>query len=88
MSTIAYGELAFGLMFHGFDYPDETQTDEFYARFWRPKMIDGVIEFVRPDDPNDKVLIRKFVRPMKATRPDTIGLMEEGLLEGYEEGSV
>ena len=83
-----YGELAFGLMFHGFDYPDEAKKDEFYARFWRPKMIDGVIKFVRPDDPNEKVLIRKFVRPMKANPPATIGLMEEGLLEGCEEGSV
>jgi len=83
-----YGELAFGLMFHGFDYPDEAKKDEFYARFWRLKMIDGVIKFVRPDDPNEKVLIRKFVRPMKANPPATIGLMEEGLLEGCEEGSV
>jgi len=84
-----YGELdAFGLMFHGFDYPDEDKKDKFYARFWRPKMMDGVIKFVRPDDPDEKVLIRKFVRPMKANPPATIGLMEEGLLEGCEEGSV
>ncbi len=80
-----YGVLDFGLMFHGFDYPDEAQKGEFYARFCRPKMVDGVIEFVLPDD---KSLVRKFVRPMKATPPFTIGLMEEGLLEGYEEGSV
>jgi len=80
-----YGVLDFGLMFHGFDYPDEAQKGEFYARFWRPKMVDGVIEFVLP---NDKSLVRKFVRPMKASPPATIGLMEEGLLEGYEEGSV
>jgi CRISPR-associated protein Cas5d len=80
-----YGVLDFGLMFHGFDYPDEAQKGEFYARFWHPKMIDGVIEFVLP---NDKSLARKFVRPMKASPPATIGLMEEGLLEGYEEGSV
>jgi CRISPR-associated protein Cas5d len=80
-----YGVLDFGLMFHGFDYPDEAQKGEFYARFWRPKMVDGVIEFILP---NDKSLVRKFVRPMKANPPATIGLMEEGLLEGYEEGSV
>jgi len=81
-----YGELAFGLMFHGFDYPDEgKEKDKFYARFWRPKMLDGVIEFARPDDSS---IIRKFVRPMKANPPDTIGFAEEGLLEGYEEGSV
>ena len=80
-----YGELAFGLMFHGFDYPDEVEKDKFYARFWRPKMVDGVIEFVRPDD---KSLVRRFVRPMMANPPATIGLEEEGLLEGYEQGSV
>lgn len=80
-----YGVLDFGLMFHGFDYPDEAQKGEFYARFWRPKMINGVIEFALPDD---KSILRKFVRPMKANPPATIGLMEEGLLEGYEEGSV
>lgn len=80
------GELSFGLMFHGFDYPDEFQKDKFYARFWRPKMIGrGVIEFVRPDD---KSIIRKFVRPMKANPPDSIGFEEEGLLEGYEERSA
>jgi CRISPR-associated protein Cas5d len=81
-----YGELAFGLMFHGFDYPDEAEEDKFYARFWRPKMVDGVISFPRPDGKD--AIIRKFVRPMTANPPPTIGLMEEALLEGYEEGSV
>lgn len=81
-----YGELAFGLMFHGFDYPDESQKDEFYSRFWRPKMVDGVIEFAHPDD--QASVVRKFVRPMKANSPATVGFMEEGLLEGYEERSV
>ena len=78
-----YGELAFGLMFHGFDYPDEVKKDNFYARFWRPKMIDGVVEFVRPDDPS---VLRKFVRSMKASPPATIGLLEDGLLEDNKEG--
>lgn len=82
-----YGEFAFGLMFHGFDYPDEgKEQDKFYARFWRSKMVNGVIEFPSPDD--EKSIIRKFVRPMKSNPPATIGLMEEGLLEGCEEGSV
>jgi CRISPR-associated protein Cas5d len=71
-----YGELAFGLMFHGFDYPDEAEKDKFYARFWRPKMVDGVIEFAHPDD--KEAIVRKFVRPMTANPPATIGLMEEG----------
>jgi len=79
-----YGELAFGLMFHGFDYPDESkEQDKFHARFWRPKMVNGIVEFPSPND--EKSIIRKFVRPMKPNPPDTIGLNEEGLLE---EGSM
>ena len=34
-----YGELEFGLMFHGFDYPDETGQNILAARFWKPKMV-------------------------------------------------
>ena len=76
-----YGELSFDLMFHGFDYPDELGKNEFYSRFWRPKMINGVIKFIRPEE----CIIRKFVRPMVAMPPASIGLNEEELLEGYEE---
>jgi CRISPR-associated protein Cas5d len=54
------GELGFGLMFHGFDYPDETGEAKLYARFWRPTMVDGVIRFARPDD----CAVRKLVREM------------------------
>lgn len=54
------GELAYGVMFHGFDYPDETGDGKIHARFWRPTMIDGGIRFVRPED----CTIRKFVREM------------------------
>lgn len=79
-----YGELSFGLMFHGFDYPDELGKNEFYARFWQPKMLDGVIEFIKPE----KCTVRKFVRAMKANPPISIGLEEEGLLDGYEERSA
>ncbi|MFO1226537.1 type I-C CRISPR-associated protein Cas5c [Roseateles sp.] len=54
------GELAFGLMFHGFDYPDETGDGKLHARFWRPTMVNGVIRFPRPQDCTE----RKFVRTM------------------------
>ncbi|MGC1955474.1 MAG: type I-C CRISPR-associated protein Cas5c [Gammaproteobacteria bacterium] len=54
------GELAFGLMFHGFDYPDETGDGKLHARFWRPTMVDGRIRFARPE----ACSIRKFVREM------------------------
>lgn len=55
------GELAFGLVFHGFDYPDETGEDKLYTRFWTPKMTDGVIHFARPEE----CPVRKFVHEMK-----------------------
>jgi CRISPR-associated protein Cas5d len=81
-----YGELAFGLMFHGFDYPDENQPGEFWARFWRARMVDGHIKFPRPDDQDETV--RRFVRSMSANPPASPGLTEEYLLEGYAERSM
>jgi CRISPR-associated protein Cas5d len=77
-------ELSFDLMFHGFDYPDEIDKDELHARFWRPKMIDGKIDFIQPKE----CTIRKFVRDMIANPPESLGLEEEGLLEGCEESEV
>ena len=73
-------------MFHGFDYPDESGSSELRKRFWRPKMVDGVVTFVRPDD--QKGIVRELVRKMVAAPPASIGLNEEGLLEGYEDGGV
>ncbi len=78
------GEMSFGLMFHGFDYPDEGKAGEFWARFWEPKMDKGVIQFIHPKD----CRVHKFVRPMNANPPESIGLAEEGLLEGYTEGGM
>jgi len=60
------GELAFGLMFHGFDYPDEIGEDKLYARFCRPTMVNGNIKFERPQD----CAVRKFVREMNAKKFD------------------
>jgi CRISPR-associated protein Cas5d len=78
-------ELSFGLMFHGFDYPDEGKEDgRLITRFWLAKMKNGVIEYPLPDD--DKRIIRKDVRPMNANPPESNGLKEEQeLLEGYVE---
>lgn len=55
-------ELGFGLMFHGFDYPDETGKEELGSRFWYPKMRKGVIDFLEPEHCE----VRKVVRPMTA----------------------
>ncbi len=55
-------EISYGLMFHGFNYPDETGKDELVSRFWRPIMRNGIIEFNHPE----KCPVLKFVRPMTA----------------------
>ncbi len=57
-------ELGYGVMFHGFDYPDETGEDKLQARFWKPTMVDGVIRFCRPEE----CTMRKFVREMTAKK--------------------
>ena len=69
----AADELAFGLMFHGFDYPDECGGNELHARFWRPTMRNGVICFDRPELCSS----RKFIRTM-TVKPFSLG---ENLLE-------
>lgn len=72
-----YGNLEYGLMFHGFDYPDETGTKELHNRFWRPIMQDGVVAFPKPEE----CPMRKFVREMIPNPPSSNGFREEGLLD-------
>jgi len=79
------GELSFGLIFHGFDYPDEGKDGEFWARFWRPIMVKGIVEFVPP---SDGTLVHKFIRKMRSKPPETMGHNEVGLFEGYDEGGA
>jgi len=79
--------LDYGIMFHGFDYPDETgKTDEdgkpdengeyrLHSRFWKPVMQKGVITFIRPEE----CTMRKFVREMIPNPPQSNGLNEETL---------
>jgi CRISPR-associated protein Cas5d len=57
-------ELGFGLIFHGFDYPDETGDHKLHARFWTPRLKDGALQFPRPEE----CTIRKFVRDMTPKR--------------------
>jgi CRISPR-associated protein Cas5d len=61
------GELGFGLMFHSFDYPDETGVNTLRSNFWCPQMVDGVIRFPRPDE----CAVKKEVREML---PKSFGL--------------
>lgn len=57
-----YGELDFGVQFHGYDYPDETGNDEFFVRLWRARMENGRIKFPMPKECN----LRRFIRKMTA----------------------
>ncbi len=59
-----YGELAFGIMFHGFDYPDETGEDKLGVRFWNYVMRNGSIKFVKPNE----CAIRREISTMKAKK--------------------
>jgi len=58
------GELALGLIFHGFDYPDEVGGDELHARFARIVMHNGVVRFDRPEQcPTRKRIRTMSVKP-------------------------
>lgn len=76
-----YGEIAYDRMFHGFDYPSETGDNDLVARFWDPNMVDGIIEFVKPEKCN----MKRILREMDQTVVLTSGFNEEGLLEGFDE---
>ena len=76
-------ELAFGLMYHGITYADEAFSEEtkncMTARFWYPKMQNGVINFLRPE----KCPLYKKLRPMEMkifseTDNNFIGVKEFG----------
>ncbi|MDR1885596.1 MAG: type I-C CRISPR-associated protein Cas5, partial [Synergistaceae bacterium] len=74
-----YGEVAYGLMFHSFSYPEESGVNELVSRFWRAEMKDGVIEFPRPEDCTITKVVRKM-RPVKfVPNVNFSGLAEEGL---------
>lgn len=60
-----YGEIEFGPMFHGYDYPNEIGKAELWKRLWRAKMEDGVIVFPSPAECPAEM--RQFVRAMQPT---------------------
>ena len=59
-----YGELDFGVQFHGFDYPDETGNSKLSVRLWKASMIDGVINFIHQDECD--INLRRSIREMTA----------------------
>nr|CRH05229.1 CRISPR-associated protein, Csd5d family [Candidatus Magnetococcus massalia] len=75
------GELAFGSMFHGFDYPDESGRNALERRLWNPLMRDGVITFPRAED----CPVTEFIREMQPKQFDQSNILdvqqESALLE-------
>ncbi len=55
-----YGELHFGMQFHGYDYPDETGREELVVRLWEAKMSNGIIRFPKPQQCSCKRVIREM----------------------------
>lgn len=83
-----YGDMDFGLQFHSFSYPDENGENMLYARFWKPKMVNGHIHFCKPEE---CTVVKEIHKMNKKTFTDGInysGLSEPGLLEGYKGGRL
>jgi CRISPR-associated protein Cas5d len=55
-----YGTVDFGIMFHGFDYPDETGKNELGIRLCRQVMNNGVIEFEAPQNIEKRRIVREY----------------------------
>ncbi|MCG7405883.1 type I-C CRISPR-associated protein Cas5c [Paenibacillus sp. ACRRX] len=43
------GEIHFGTMIHGINYPDETGRHQMETRLWNPVMKNGVVTFIPPE---------------------------------------
>lgn len=71
--------LSFGLMYHGFTYPDEAYSEEtkdkLTINFWRPVMKNGEIVFLTPKD----CPLHRTVRPMKARKFENRKAAEKGV---------
>lgn len=66
------GELDYALMFHSFNYPDETGAGRLGTNFWRPRLQNGRLRFPRPDDTTGRI-VHKDIRAM---RPKQFGVGE------------
>lgn len=85
-----YGEISFGLMVHGFDYPDETGKNEMAMRLWRNVVMkDGRIVFPLPTEDTPEI-VRRFIKLMKKKEfiygENFLGLDESGFDELFNEG--
>lgn len=73
------GELAFGLMFHSFIYPNESGDDKMRSNLWNAKMLKGIVDFPRPEQCEITRVVRPMKRSMFVPGVNFSGLAEEGL---------
>lgn len=76
-------ELAFGHMFHGFDYPDETGERHLYSRFWQPKMANGVIRFVPPEQCQNRKRIGIMDKKVFSRRQNVLAVESEAMAQEF-----
>ncbi|MCX7771981.1 MAG: type I-C CRISPR-associated protein Cas5c, partial [Clostridia bacterium] len=84
------GEMAFGLQYHSIVYPDEQAGQALKVKLWDLKMVNGVINFCRPEACSHERIIAKQKPKAFIQGKNFTGLNEPGLLEGYsvsEEGN-
>jgi len=61
-----YGDLDFGVHFHGYNYPDETGKEELVVRLWRAKMRNGYVNFPLPEECD--IELQRVIKPMIAKK--------------------
>jgi CRISPR-associated protein Cas5d len=73
-------ELSFGLMFHSFNYPDETGKNELASRFWQAIMREGVLHFPRPAECQPPRFIREMLPKKFQLEENTLSVAHEEAL--------
>ena len=77
--------IPYGFQYHSLSYPDENGKGELIAKFWEPVMVNGIIDFIRPEACKTERIIKEMqMKPFDAT--NFSGTEEAYLLDGYEEG--
>jgi CRISPR-associated protein Cas5d len=78
-------ELAFGTMFHGFSYPDETGDSELKARLWRSsKMLKGIIRFPKSQAFDTCDIVSRVVKTMNQRQKYVVDKNFLGIDREYE----
>lgn len=71
-----YGEVDLGMMVHGLTYPDESGMDCLQVRLWHPRMIDGEIQFLKPEECQLVRTVGNAVETKKFTWDNFSGCLE------------